>query len=94
MTKRKLAYAFFMISYVGALAASLADLNLVGMVLGAPALVISGWTFLGHFVTLDDDLPGEWSNPEGSRKIWYLSLGELGLKAVIFLALLMVVYLP
>jgi hypothetical protein len=91
--KPKLIYAFFILSYVSALAASLADLTVLGMGLGAPALLISGWSFLGHFVTLDDDMPGEWSNPEGSRKTWYLSLGELSLKAVIFLVLVVVVYL-
>ena len=26
----------------------------------------SGWIFLGHLVTADDDAKGGWSNPEGS----------------------------
>ena len=65
----------------------------VALVLGAfsvgkaavlPALVLSGWAFLGHFVTLDDDMPGEWSNPEGSRKLWLTSVAELFVKLAAF----------
>ena len=26
----------------------------------------SVWAFVGHMVTADDDLPGGWSNPDGS----------------------------
>jgi hypothetical protein len=82
-----------MLSYVSAMAASIAGIKDVAMWLGAPAIFISGWFFLGHLVTLDDDMPGEWSNPNASRKVWLLSLGELALKGIIFLALLLVVYL-
>jgi len=82
-----------MLSYVTAMAASVAGLSIVAAWVGVPALLLSGWALIGHFVTLDDDMPGEWSNPEGSKRVWYLSLGELSLKAVIFLALLIVVYL-
>ena len=28
-------------------------------------LIILGWSSIGQLVTLDDDLPGGWSNPDG-----------------------------
>ena len=28
-------------------------------------LIILGWSSLGQLVTIDDDLPGGWSNPDG-----------------------------
>ena len=82
-----------MLSYVSAMAASIAGLEDIAMYLGAPAIFIAGWLFFGHLVTLDDDMPGEWSNSNASKKVWLLSLGELALKAIIFLSLLLVVYL-
>ncbi len=39
-------------------------------------LIIIGWSALGHIVTIDDDLPGGWSNPDGDpavarqAKVW------------------------
>lgn len=51
-----------------------------------PALLLSGLALGGHLITLDDDMPGEWANPGGSRKIWYQSIGQLFLKLVIFLS--------
>lgn len=54
--------------------------------IAAPALVFSGWAALGHLVTLDDDAPGEWSNPEGSKAIWHRSIRELIIKIVVFAA--------
>jgi len=54
--------------------------------IAAPALVFSGWAALGHLVTLDDDAPGEWSNPEGSKATWHRSIGELIIKIVVFAA--------
>jgi hypothetical protein len=39
-----------------------------GRLLIVPALVVSGWASIRYLVTLDDDAPGEWSNPAGSRK--------------------------
>ena len=40
--------------------------------LGLTALALFvGWPLLGTFVTADDDLPGGWSNPDGSiRPPW------------------------
>ncbi|RBW50343.1 hypothetical protein [Marinobacter sp. F3R11] len=52
----------------------------------APALAFSGWAALGHLVTLDDEAPGEWSNPEGSKAIWKRSVVELIIKVVVFAA--------
>src|SRR5690554_4789347 len=54
--------------------------------IAAPALVFSGWAALGHLVTLDDDAPDEWSNPEGSKATWHRSIGELIIKIVVFAA--------
>lgn len=54
--------------------------------IAAPALVFSGWVALGHLVTLDDDAPGEWSNPEGSKAIWCRSRVQLIVKIVVFTA--------
>ena len=42
--------------------------------LGFPALVLTGWALFGHLITLDDDAPGGWSNPERSRRFWMRSL--------------------
>jgi hypothetical protein len=53
-------------------------------VLLAPLIVLSGWAFFGHLITIDDDLPGAWSNPEGSRTIWRASLLQLLVKGGIF----------
>lgn len=44
----------------------------------------SGWAFLGHLITADDDLPGGWSNPEGNIAFPW---GALSLKGLVFLGL-------
>ncbi len=59
----------------------------------APGLFLLGWAFLGHFVTLDEDMPGEWSNPQDSKKVWYSSVVELLLKLLAFATLLLIVLL-
>ncbi len=38
--------------------------------------------FLGHLVTLDEDLKGGWSNPEGNTRIRNTSLIELAAKLI------------
>jgi len=53
-----------------------------------PLIVIAGWAFVGHLVTLDDDAPGAWSNPERSRTVWWSSVGQLCLKGVAFVVIL------
>ena len=32
-------------------------------------LIILGWSSVGQLVTLDDDLPGGWSNPDGDPMV-------------------------
>ncbi len=27
---------------------------------------VAAWAFIGHIITADDDVPGGWSNPDGS----------------------------
>ena len=49
-----------------------------------PALIVSGWAFGGHLITLDDDMRGGWSNPEGSRAVWGRSVLELFAKLLVF----------
>jgi hypothetical protein len=56
----------------------------LGFCVGVPALVISGWRFFGHLVTIDDEAPGSFSNPESSSRIWHNSLLEALAKAVLF----------
>jgi hypothetical protein len=45
------------------------------------ALAFSGWLFFGRLITLDDDYPGGWSNPDG---VHAPPLGELCVKAIVF----------
>lgn len=80
----RLTWSIFLVSCLSALVAFYLDGPLLGTVLAAPALLLSGWAFVGHLVTLDDDMPGEWSNPERSRSIWYGSIVELLIKSVLF----------
>ena len=53
--------------------------------LACPGMLLSGWAFLGHLVTLDEDAAGGWSNPNNSRAIWRSSLAQLGIKFLAFL---------
>lgn len=48
--------------------------------LGAPALGLSGMAFLGHLVTLDDDSPGSFGNPDHDQSLWTESVQELRVK--------------
>jgi hypothetical protein len=52
--------------------------------IGSPALVLTAWAFSGHLITLDDDFPGDWSNPERSAKFVYQSLLALAVKLIFF----------
>ena len=51
--------------------------------IGSPALVLTAWAFFGHLVTLDDDFPGGWSNPERSAKFVYQSLLAIAVKLIL-----------
>lgn len=53
---------------------------------------LSGWAAFGLLITLDDDMPGEWSNPERSPKIWRRSLIEFAVKFFIFILLVALVF--
>ncbi len=81
----------FVISYLGATAIKLlgAPRN-IAFGVGLPALVLSGWAACGHFITLDDDYPGGWSNPGRSKEVWRASLLHLLGKLALFAALLLV----
>lgn len=80
----RVAWMVFIASCLSAVAAYYFVGPPIGTVLAAPALLLSGWAFLGHLVTLDGDMPGEWSNPGRSRAIWYGSIVELLVKSVLF----------
>ena len=53
---------------------------------------IAGFVFIGHFVTLDDDAPGGWSNPDESMRVWSGSLFGLFLKLVVLAILLLLLF--
>ena len=54
----------------------------------APATGLSGLATIGHLVTLDDDAPGGWANPEGSPEVWRSSVAQLVIKGTVFLCLI------
>lgn len=45
----------------------------------------SAWMVFGHLVTIDDDAPGGFSNPDENKIVWRHSLLELVLKVGILL---------
>ena len=61
-----------------------------------PYVVTVAWLLVfacvGHFVTLDDDLSGGWSNPDGEKSIYRWSLFELGIKVVFAAAVWVLIY--
>ena len=73
--------------FAGSLLASAAATSIgrseLGVWLGAPALVLAAWAFLGHLVTLDDDFPGGWSNEGGSRAVAVKSVLLLAAKGIL-----------
>jgi hypothetical protein len=44
----------------------------------------AAWAFIGHVVTADDDVPGGWSNPDGTLPFPW---GELVMKGAILVGL-------
>lgn len=54
------------------------DISYIYSMTGIAALV-----FGGHFVTLDDDYPSGWSNPDGSESFWRSSLFAVFVKLMI-----------
>jgi hypothetical protein len=51
----------------------------------------AAWVAFGHLITVDDDMPGEWSNLEGDKKIWRSSLVTLLFKFLAFVFLVVLV---
>jgi hypothetical protein len=66
----------------------------LGLSIGVPALVISGWAFFGHLITLDEDAPGSFFNPvsASSSHIWRSSLVELLAKAALLVVVCALVF--
>lgn len=54
------------------------------------ALGFAVWAFAGHLITIDDDVPNGWSNPDGSIPFPW---AQLAIKGAVLLALLGLVFL-
>ena len=69
-------------------------LHSLGLSVGVPALVISGWAFFGHLITLDEDAPGSFFNPvsASSSRLWRSSLVELLAKAALLVVVCALVF--
>lgn len=52
---------------------------------------LAGLIAFGHLITLDDDMPGEWSNPEKSKALWHMSLAILAAKFLVFMGILVLI---
>jgi hypothetical protein len=53
------------------------------------AICFAVWAFGGHLITIDDDLPGGWNDPDGDiSSPW----AELAIKAAVLLALIGLVF--
>jgi hypothetical protein len=53
------------------------------------AIGFAVWALAGHLITIDDDLPGGWSNPDGSVPFPWI---ELAIKAAVLLVLVGLVF--
>lgn len=53
------------------------------------ALGFTGWTFFGHLVQFDDDLPGGWSNLDGEHPV---PIAEITIKGAVFLGVLTIAW--
>jgi hypothetical protein len=69
---------------VACIAALLGGARSPAAVFGLPLVFVSGWVFVGHLITLDDDASGGWSNPDRSIGLWRRSLFELVVKGIVF----------
>lgn len=61
----------------GAVLKVLLGINLVDF-----GLVMSGWMFLGRLITLDDELPGGFHNPDGELPFPKYELSGIGLSFI------------
>ena len=84
-TFHRVVLGLFVASLAASLLASVVFDSQAARWCGMPALLISAWAALGHLVTLDDEVVGGWSNPDGSSQVWFRSLGELAVKIVVAL---------
>jgi hypothetical protein len=64
----------FLIVGLGAVLKILLGIKLVDF-----GLVVSGWMFFGRLITLDDELPGGFNNPDGDQALPKFELAGLGL---------------
>jgi hypothetical protein len=55
------------------------------------AIGFAGWLFIGHLITVDDDFPDGWSNPDGVHPIPWRALA---IKGAVFLALFLAALSP
>ncbi len=76
-------------AFTAVLISSFTQITFLKALFGGLAL-FSGLPFLGHVITFDDDLPGGWSNPDGSEPFPYR---ELIVKGLIFFTCLGLFYL-
>ncbi|MEM9103931.1 MAG: hypothetical protein AAGB12_16605 [Pseudomonadota bacterium] len=53
---------------------------------------IASWIAIGHLITIDDDMPREWSNPSSDKSLWYASLKILIAKILVLIILICVVF--
>jgi len=53
------------------------------------AIGFAVWALVGHLITIDDDVPGGWSNPDGSVPFPWV---ELAIKAAVLLILVGLVF--
>jgi hypothetical protein len=53
------------------------------------AIGFASWAFGGHLITIDDDLRGGWSNPDGSIPFPW---AELAIKAAVLFCLVALVF--
>jgi hypothetical protein len=76
--------AIYLTSVAAGLAAAILQRFVASACLIAPAVLQSALVLLGHVVTLDDECPGEWSNPDRSLAIWRESLRDVAVKFTAF----------
>ncbi len=78
----------YALAWVAAAATIVVGLSLIfGVAYIYSLLGIAALVFGGHFVTLDDDVPGGWSNPESSEKLWHSSIKVALVKLVVLVGL-------
>src|SRR5687767_2922342 len=86
MNRVPVAVVIFVCLVVTFIPAALLRAHTVAGFLAISAALVAAVVFGGHFVTIDDDYPGGWSNPEHLKTTWATSLRELAVKLAIFVA--------